>query len=222
MAVLPCDLRIIAIASSTAQATRIIEAAGMLRNIRLLLILRDPLHNPRSVERMADACAVTTTGPSLLVASNGVVDRSMDAIHLPFNMLEKASDSTLANPFGVSVHSVEEAVAAVKHSPAYLLASPVFPTPSKPGHTGIGCDGIGAIASIDSTPVFALGGVTPDHVGNLLRSGARGVASIRAFSGSVDSISAALVRFDQELRFAKGDEFVMTCREEALNTEGTV
>lgn len=82
---------------------------------------------------------------------------------------------------GASVHDAAELARA--HGADWILVSPVFPTPSKPGAVGLGPEGLRALATASSTPVYALGGIAARHVPACRAAGVAGVAAIRALLG---------------------------------------
>jgi len=80
---------------------------------------------------------------------------------------------------GRSVHSLREAQSAQAEGAEYLLAGPVFETPTHPGGEPLGVEGLRDIVRLGS-PVIAIGGVTALRAGDLHRAGVYGVAAIRA------------------------------------------
>ena len=80
---------------------------------------------------------------------------------------------------GRSVHSLLEAQAALASGAGYLVVGPMYPTSAHPDATPLAIDALRAIALL-GLPVIAIGGVTVDHVAELRRAGAHGVAAIRA------------------------------------------
>ena len=92
---------------------------------------------------------------------------------------------------GRSVHSAEEGAAARTEGADFLMAGPVYPTPTHPGHPGAGVELIRACAAI-GLPVIAIGGVTAERVPELLAAGAYGVAAIRALWAGEDPARAAM------------------------------
>jgi thiamine-phosphate diphosphorylase len=80
---------------------------------------------------------------------------------------------------GMSVHSLEQAQSAQAEGAEYLLAGPVFETPTHPGGEPLGVEGLRDIVRLGS-PVIAIGGVTALRAGDLHRAGVYGVAAIRA------------------------------------------
>jgi len=86
---------------------------------------------------------------------------------------------------GASVHSVAEARAAEPEGADFLLFGPVYDTPSKRQYgPPQGLAALERVASAVRLPVFAVGGVTPACVAEVIRTGASGVAVIAAILGS--------------------------------------
>ncbi|WP_255473284.1 thiamine phosphate synthase [Planomicrobium sp. CPCC 101110] len=89
---------------------------------------------------------------------------------------------------GVSVHSVEEASAAVVAGADYVGMGPVFPTCSKSdAKSPAGVAGILSVKSIyPQLPIVGIGGITPDNAGHVWAAGAEGVAVISAIAQAED------------------------------------
>ena len=81
---------------------------------------------------------------------------------------------------GVSVHSVDSAIRASDEGADYILFGPVFDTPSKQalGISAFGLNGLKQITNSISTPVLAIGGITPIRARQCMEHGAYGVAAI--------------------------------------------
>ena len=93
---------------------------------------------------------------------------------------------------GVSVGSVDQAVAAERGGAGYVAVSPVFGTPSKPdAGPGLGTSLISEIARRVSIPVIAIGGINAANVYEVIAAGADGVAVISAVVGNPDISAAA-------------------------------
>ncbi len=97
---------------------------------------------------------------------------------------------------GASVHSEAEARQAAAESADFLLFGPVYDTPSKrqcgPPQ---GLDALRRVVAAVDRPVLAVGGMTADRVGEVLKAGARGVAVISAILGAdrpADAVKAFL------------------------------
>ena len=91
---------------------------------------------------------------------------------------------------GRSVHSAEEAEAALAEGADYLVAGNVFDTPSHPEHRGRGLEWLAGIAALGG-PVIAIGGLTGTRAAAAREAGAWGVAAIAAVWGSDDPAAAA-------------------------------
>lgn len=97
---------------------------------------------------------------------------------------------------GVSVHSLEEAKIAVDAGANYLGMGPVYGTRSKAdAKRPAGTAGIKEVTShFPLTPVFGIGGITPQNAPEVWQAGACGVAVISALSGA-DDIALQIVHF---------------------------
>jgi thiamine-phosphate diphosphorylase len=92
---------------------------------------------------------------------------------------------------GRSVHSAEEAGAAKVEGADFVLAGPIYPTPTHPSRPGAGPALVRACAA-HGLPVIAIGGVTRERVPELIEAGAYGVAAIRALWDGRDVAQAAM------------------------------
>lgn len=85
---------------------------------------------------------------------------------------------------GCSTHDTDQVAAAVSGGADYLTAGPPYPTGDK---SVIGLDGLRRLCDAAAgTPVYALGGVTPDRAHACENAGAIGVACIRAVCEAAD------------------------------------
>lgn len=81
--------------------------------------------------------------------------------------------------FGVSCHSLDEAIAAEQEGASYIFFGPVFPPLSKPSPIPPrGLDGLAEAAQKLYIPVLALGGITRENASACIAAGAAGVAGI--------------------------------------------
>lgn len=81
---------------------------------------------------------------------------------------------------GVSVQTVEQAIAAEKAGADYLGVGAVFPTSSKSDAAEVTHETLAAICKAVSIPVVAIGGINCENVSELSGSGIAGVAVISA------------------------------------------
>ena len=82
-------------------------------------------------------------------------------------------------PVGISIHSVEEAIAAEEDGATWCVAGTVFETPSHEGQKGSQIDFISDVARAVKIPIIAIGGIQPEHIEALKAAGAYGIATIR-------------------------------------------
>lgn len=82
---------------------------------------------------------------------------------------------------GVSTHSMAEAEAAEQGGADFILFGPIYFTPSKAAYgEPQGLDPLKDVVEKVSSPVYAIGGITEEKVGDIKATGARGVALISA------------------------------------------
>lgn len=90
---------------------------------------------------------------------------------------------------GCSVHSVDIAKKREAEGADFVTYSPIYPIANKPGYgPAVGVESLEKLVKSVALPVFALGGVTPAHVGECLEVGASGVA---VMSGIMSAAEAA-------------------------------
>lgn len=75
---------------------------------------------------------------------------------------------------GISVHSIDELKQNSNFD--YVFFGNVFETDCKPGIHGKGLELLREIVNMTDKPVFAIGGITPDNVLDVLKTGVYGVA----------------------------------------------
>jgi len=96
---------------------------------------------------------------------------------------------------GISTHNPDQVREATAGKPDYLGFGPIFKPGSKQGHDPVvGLEGLRAMRSLTSLPVFAIGGIQIDQAGEVTRAGANGVAIISAILKAPD-ISFAVKAF---------------------------
>jgi thiamine-phosphate pyrophosphorylase len=112
-----------------------------------------------------------------------------------------------ARLIGVSTHTMEEARRASDEGADYIAVGPIFATTIKAARVPVGCDAIRRVHAMTGIPLIAIGGITPENIGETLRAGAAGAAVISALCGAAD-VGAAVAAFDRSIarRGASVDE----------------
>ncbi|NOS78832.1 MAG: thiamine phosphate synthase [Nitrospira sp.] len=88
---------------------------------------------------------------------------------------------------GISTHNSDQVREASAGKPDYLGFGPIFKPGSKQDHDPVvGIEGLRAIRTLTSLPVFAIGGITVENVGEVMKAGANGVAVISAILKAPD------------------------------------
>jgi len=96
---------------------------------------------------------------------------------------------------GISTHSPDQVREGTAGKPDYLGFGPIFKPGSKQDHDPVvGLEGLRAMRSLTSLPVFAIGGIQIGQAGEVMRAGANGVAVISAILKAPD-ISLAVKAF---------------------------
>jgi thiamine-phosphate pyrophosphorylase len=130
------------------------------------------------------------SGARLVVNDHPVLARAMGVgLHMP----AAAAPAFPRLAFtGRSVHDEDEARRARAEDVSYVVAGPIFPTTSKPGHPGSGLPLITRLRPVlGATPIFAIGGLTPIRVEAVLKAGAHGIAVRSPILGAADPGQAA-------------------------------
>lgn len=131
------------------------------------------------------------TGARIVV--NGDIDAAgmcgADGVHLQSLDAIAAARAQLGPDalVGYSAHSCAEAVAAGDYGADYVLLSPIFETPSKPGYgPPLGVDQLGRACRDATVPILALAGVIPSRVPECMAAGAAGIAVMGSVMGAAD------------------------------------
>jgi thiamine-phosphate diphosphorylase len=125
---------------------------------------------------------------ALAVDADGVHIGQDDDMPLPIARRLLGSERIL----GVSVGNLEEAVNAVAADADYLSVGPIFSTYAKPNAgPAIGTSMLAELATRYQTPIIGIGGITAQNAGEVLKTGAVGVAVITAVISAEDIVAAA-------------------------------
>jgi thiamine-phosphate pyrophosphorylase len=107
---------------------------------------------------------------------------------------------------GVSTHSVAQAQAALAAGADYIGFGPMFATGTKDtGYAPRGPAGLMDVRrAVGTLPILAIGGITLEHVGDVIRAGATAPAIISAVVAAPD-ITAAAAAFRGRVLVARGE-----------------
>jgi thiamine-phosphate pyrophosphorylase len=93
---------------------------------------------------------------------------------------------------GRSTHAPDQADAADADPEVdYLGVGPVHATPTKPGRAAAGLDYVAYAARTVAKPWFAIGGLSPRNVHEVVGAGATRIVVVRAITGAADPQAAA-------------------------------
>lgn len=104
-------------------------------------------------------------------------------IHMTMPMLRNISPKDIDSVrfAGVSVHSVDEAVEAEKMGVDYVIAGHIFETDCKKGLAPRGLDFLKQVCNAVKIPVYAIGGISPENISQIVKAGADGACVMSGF-----------------------------------------
>jgi thiamine-phosphate pyrophosphorylase len=117
-----------------------------------------------------------------------------DGIHLgqkdmPCSMARQLIPESMI--VGISVESLDDAIAAQKDGADYLGVSPIYPTPTKTDTAqALGLEGLWSIRSEVDLPLVGIGGLNADNAAAVIYNGADGVAVVSAIVAADDPEAA--------------------------------
>ncbi len=161
--------------------------------------LREKDLNTRALYNLAKEAREITKKKDVKLIINDRVDVAIavdaDGVHLGWQSLDIDIVRRMIGQnklIGFSAHSLKDAEKAEKKGADYVSISPIYNTK----HKGVsikplGVDEIGRIKEHINIPVIALGGIKENNVGEVLKSGADGIAVISAIFLSKDPTRSA-------------------------------
>ena len=118
--------------------------------------------------------------------------------HLRESSLPAPVVRTLLRPsqlLGLSVHSIQGAVAAERHGADFVVLGPIYDTPSKREYGApLGLQVLEQAARAVHIPIFAIGGMTALRIREVRQAGAFGVAVLSSIL-SASNVEAATEKF---------------------------
>ena len=122
------------------------------------------------------------------------VECGADGVHVGQEDMKAADVRAKVGPqmmIGVSAHTVEEALEAVKNGADYLGVGAVFSTSTKTDVSVLSMETLRAICNAVKVPVVAIGGISEHNLMQLSGSGVDGVAVVSAIFAAEDPKTAA-------------------------------
>lgn len=161
--------------------------------------LRDKTLPSRELVRVGREIRKITRNAGALFIVNDRLDFALacgaDGVHLGQDDMGCGTARQLSPAgfiIGVSVGSVDEALAAEQQGADYVAVSPVFSTGSKAdAGPGYGLATVQEIRAAASIPVIAIGGIGPANAADVIGAGADGIAVISAVVSQPDITAAA-------------------------------
>ncbi|HSC76472.1 MAG TPA: Nudix family hydrolase [Pseudomonadales bacterium] len=131
---------------------------------------------------MAPLCQQHNAQLLLNTAAESFIGQA-EGLHLSSPRLQDCRERPVSTHqlFGASCHNQAEIEQALALGADYLLLSPVLPTSTHPDALPLGWDGLAALLTQCPVPVFALGGLTDQHLQSIKALGAFGIAGIAAW-----------------------------------------
>jgi thiamine-phosphate pyrophosphorylase len=133
-----------------------------------------------------DALFLVNDRPELAVAAGA------DGVHVGQDDVPLTDARGLVGPdrlVGLSTHSPAQVEAGAEAD--YLAVGPVHATPTKPGRPAVGLGPVRHAAKHADGPWFAIGGITPENVGEAVAAGATRIVVVRAITDADDPEAAA-------------------------------
>ena len=176
------------------RARRVMHAGGS----RVAVHVRAPRLGARRLHDLASRIAdlQAETGAWLVVTERADVALTSGAraVQLTSRSMS-AADARMVAPalwIGASVHSVEDAQAAVDGGARWLVAGHIADANRHRATDDSVAEFIARLAANHSLPIIAIGGIRPEHVSALKAAGAYGVAVIRGVWNASDGGAAVI------------------------------
>jgi len=142
----------------------------------------------REWTREAGALFVVNDRPDIAVLADA------DGVHVGQDELSVREARRIVGPrrlIGVSTHNIEQARQAVLDGADYLGVGPVFSSRTKSFSEFAGLDYVRQVAAEISLPWFAIGGIGPENVEQVIQGGATRIAVSQSICGATDPTATA-------------------------------
>jgi thiamine-phosphate diphosphorylase len=127
------------------------------------------------------------------------MELSADGVHVGQDDIDPAEARRVMGPdaiIGLSTHSREQIEAAGSQPVDYISVGPIWETPTKEGRPATGLELIRTAAEIDPVPWFAIGGIDPGNVDEVVAAGAERLCVVRAIRDADDPRTATTALFE--------------------------
>jgi thiamine-phosphate pyrophosphorylase len=163
-----------------------------------MIELRDRENPENAVERSGKTFRrlADTYGAPFIVNDdpNLAAELLADGVHVGQEDISPAEARQILGPeaiVGLSTHSREQIETAAEQPVDYISVGPIWETPTKEGRPGTGLELIREAAGIATVPWFAIGGIDPGNVSDVVEAGARRICVVRAIRDADDPAEAA-------------------------------
>jgi thiamine-phosphate pyrophosphorylase len=143
----------------------------------------------REITRAAGVLFIVNDRPDLAVLARA------DGVHVGQEDVSVKAARTIVGPdalVGVSTHWIEQSRQAVLDGANYIGVGPTFPSETKQFDQFPGLELLRAVAGEIRLPAFAIGGIGPENVAEVLQTGMGRIAVSGAVLGAADPAAAAL------------------------------
>jgi thiamine-phosphate pyrophosphorylase len=168
-----------------------------------MIELRDREHPRNVVERSGQTFRrLANTYGALFIVNDDpylALELGADGVHVGQDDMDPAEARRIMGAgaiIGLSTHSREQIEAASKAPVDYISVGPIWETPTKEGRPATGLGLIREAAEIAEKPWFAIGGINPDNVEQVVSAGAKRICVVRAIRDAPDPRAAATALFD--------------------------
>jgi thiamine-phosphate pyrophosphorylase len=155
---------------------------------------RDKTADKATLYRTALALRNLTREAGVLLIINDHADLAMavdaDGVHIGQEDMPIEALRAILPPqmlIGLSTHSREQALDAVKRGADYIGCGPLFATPTKAHYQAVGLDLLAWVLNHVDIPVVAIGGIDMTNLSEVAAPGARNVAMVRAFAEDTEN-----------------------------------
>lgn len=111
------------------------------------------------------------------------VELGMDGLHLPLPLLQQLSPEIRNRipRLGASCHSLDDVLKAAALGADYVTLGHIFATQCKPGLPPRGLALLKEVCENSPIPVYAIGGITPQNLEQVIQAGAAGACMMSGF-----------------------------------------